>query len=205
MSFFGTDLRDAGLGLASRVRAGVAGLRRITAAVALLRLIVAGSLVVASALALPVSVTLTRTFLLFIGLAVAAALAPRTHAVSVALVTIVGLWAVLAQDRPLWRILALAAVLYVAHASAAFAAVLPLDCAVAASALRGWVMRTAFVVSVSVALGGGGLVMAGQVPFARGVVGPVVGALIAAGIALVLAWQLRRPRERQADVAHRVP
>ena len=191
MSVF-ASIRDVGGNLGSQVTAGVATLRRVTPGVALLRMLVAIPLLVASALALPLSTVLSQTFVLFIALAVVAALLPRTHAIGIALVAVGGTWAAVVQDRPLWKVLVMAAALYVAHASATLAAVLPYDCAIAPSALRRWALRTGTVVLLSLGLGAAGLVLTGEIEIPRGIIGPIVGSFVAAAIAGLFAWQLRR-------------
>lgn len=192
MSALAADLRAMGHGLVNRLAVGVARLRRITAAVALLRLLIASCLLGASALALPAQYVLSRTVVVPVLLAVVVALFPRTSAVSVALLAIAGAWLVSTSDPPLWMVLALAALLYVGHAAAAFAAVIPYDCAVAPGALLRWAGRTASVVVASLAAGAAGMALTGAVPLPSGVLGPVVGTLLAVGIVALIVWQLRR-------------
>lgn len=192
MSALAADLRAMGHGLVNRLAVGVARLRRITAAVALLRLLIASCLLGASALALPAQYLLSRTVVVPVLLAVVVALFPRTSAVSVALLATAGAWLVSTSDPPLWMVLALAALLYVGHAAAAFAAVIPYDCAVAPGALLRWAGRTASVVVASLAAGAAGMALTGAVPLPSGVLGPVVGTLLAVGIVALIVWQLRR-------------
>lgn len=192
MSAVVADLRAMGHGLVSRLAVGFARLRRVTAAVALLRLLIAVCVLGASALALPAQYVLSRTVVVPLLLAVVVALFPRTSAVSVTLLLIAGVWAVATSDPPLWMALALAALLYVAHAAAAFAAVLPYDCAVAPGALLRWAGRTASVVVASLAAGAAGMALTGAVPLESSVLGPIVGSLVAAAIVVLIVWQLRR-------------
>jgi hypothetical protein len=193
MSLLGVDLKAVGLGLASRVAAGVAFVRRTTGAVALLRLLVAGSLLGASALTLPLDDLMSRAAVLPVGLALVAALFPRTHAVSVAVLLVAAIWLFTSTaSAPLWKVLAMVTLLYLAHASAAFASVLPHDCVVAPSALRLWARRTALVVVVSTGIGAAGLGLTGQVQIPRSAVAPIAGSLVAIGMVALLTWQLRR-------------
>lgn len=193
MSILASDLREVGLGLISRVRSALATLRRTTPAVALLRLLIVGPLLAAWTLVVPLS-----PLLLFVGLvlALAAALFPRTRAVGFALVTIGGIWlattTMLIVDVSLPAVLGLAAALYVAHAAAALAAVLPHDTAVAPAALLRWALRTTTVVVVSLGLGVAGLFVAIWLPPQPSLVAPVLGSLIAIGLAALMVWLVRR-------------
>lgn len=192
------DLRYAGLGLLSRARATIATLRRTTAAVLLLRVLVFGALVVAFTVSVPPAVVWSPVVLaVAVGLALPAALYPRTRAVGFALVTIGATWLVTTTFiDPNWsaaRVLGLAAALYVAHATAAFAAVVPNDTAVNRGALLRWALRTSLVVAAGVGLGGLGLVAAAWLPQAQGILAPLVGSVVAGGIVAVIVWLARRP------------
>jgi hypothetical protein len=193
MSILATDLRDAGLGILSRVRSATAALRRTTPAVALLRLLIFGPL----SLAWTLFAALSPVVLLAgLGLALAAALLPRTRVVGVVLVTTGGMWLVATTffnlNVSLSRVLGLAAALYVAHAAAALAAVLPHDAAVAPAALGRWALRTLVVLAVSLGVGVGGLFVAGALPPQQGLVAPVLGSLLAIGLAALIPWLVRR-------------
>jgi hypothetical protein len=198
MRVFLADLHYAGLGLLSRIRATVATLRRTTAAVLLLRVLVFGALLVAFVLSVPRAIVWLPVFpAVGVGLALPAALYPRTRAVGFALVTIAAGWLatttfVDTNFAPA-RVLGLAAALYVAHAAAAFAAVLPNDTAVSPGALLRWALRTSLVVATSVGLGALGLVAAAWLPQAQGIVAPLLGSAVAAGIVAVIVWLARRP------------
>jgi hypothetical protein len=198
MSVLLADLRYASLGLLTRVRAMIATLRRTTAAVLLLRVLVFGALVVALLVSVPLSVVWPPVILaVAVGLALPAALFPRTRAVGFALVTIGVVWLAATTftdlDMSSARVLGLAAALYVAHAAAAFAAVLPNDTAVNRGALARWALRTSLVVVASVGLGALGLVAAAWLPQAQGILAPLVGSVVAAGIVAVIVWLARRP------------
>jgi hypothetical protein len=117
---------------------------------------------------------------------------PRSRAVSLALWVIGLVWVVGESHPPLWRVLGMAATLYVAHASAAFAAVLPHDCAVTGSAVARWAVRTLLVIAASLALGGAGMAVLGPLPPVRSILGPIAGSLFAAAIAGLIAGLVRR-------------
>jgi hypothetical protein len=197
MSIFASDLRDVGIGIASRGRAFAAALRRTTAAVLLLRLLVFGALLAATALAVPAEFIFTRPFLLAVLAAGAPALFPRTRMVGFCLIGITVLW-VLATNLfddgapAAWRVLGMAAALYVAHTAAAFAAVVPHDCAIAPAALRRWAMRTALILLVSLGLSAAGMALFGRLAPVSSMTGPILGSLVAAGLAGILAWLVRR-------------
>jgi hypothetical protein len=190
------DLRALGVGLASRVRAGFIVLRRTTPALMLLRLLVFGAMVAGFALAVGWDGVASRAFVLAVTGALAAALFPRTWVVTAALLTAGAAWLFATTAGPvepaLWRVLALAAALYIAHAAAAFAAVLPYDCVVAPSALRRWAARTSFVVVVSIGLGGAAIGLLDRLRATPTVLAPIAGALLAATIAGLIAWLVRR-------------
>lgn len=196
MSLLVSELRDAGRGVLSRLQSAVATLRRTTAAVLLLRLLVFGALGCAWAVVLPPTLPFWALALpVALATALAAALFPRTRAVGFVLVTIVVTWIVttyLDGAASLQRLLGLAAALYVAHAAAAFAAVLPSDTAVAASAILRWGLRTSMVLAVSLGVGVGGLAVASRLPPAHSLVGPIVGTLVAGGIVGLIVWLTRR-------------
>lgn len=197
MSIFLTDLRDAGIGLVTRARSTAATLRRTTPEVLLLRLLIAVALLVAFALSVPGTVLLLPVAQgIAVAVALAAALYPRTRAVGFALVTAGVTWLAMTAFFDLavspGRVLGLAATLYVAHAAAAFAAVVPSDAAVAPSAIIRWALRTSLVVATGLALGVVGLVAAAWLPQAHGLLAPILGTVVAAGIVGVIVWLVRR-------------
>jgi hypothetical protein len=197
MTALGTDLRDMGAGLYSRMVSLVVEARRTTAPVLLLRTAVTVTLLVAAAVALPSGGVHSRLFVPFAALAALAGLFPRTRLVSLALFATAACWFVTSfggsGSIATVRVLVLAAALYLTHSCAALAAVLPHDCVVAAGAIGRWASRTLLVLAASLALGALGLALVGQLQSVSSIIGPIVGALIAAGIAGLLAWQLRRP------------
>jgi hypothetical protein len=197
MKAFLADLRYAGLGLLTRVRATIASLRRTTGAVLGLRVVVFGALLVAFVLSVPRAlVWLPVAQAVGVGLALPAALFPRTRMVGLALVTVGVIWLAtttfVEPDFSPARVLGLAAALYVAHAAAAFAAVLPNDTAVNPGALLRWALRTSLVVGAAVGLGALGLVAAAWLPLAHGLAAPLLGSLVAAGIVAVIVWLAHR-------------
>jgi hypothetical protein len=128
------------------------------------------------------------------GLAACVALYPRGRwAGAVALVS-VGAWVVASvgygDKASLPRVGAVGGLLYAMHAAAAFAAVLPYDCVVSPMVLTRWLMRQARLLAAGLTVGLGGLWLVRFVSPTPTIAGPVLGALAAAALAGVLAWQL---------------
>ncbi len=194
MSGIGMGLRDVGLGLVNRVQLGVSALQRTSRPVALLRALVFGCLLVASALSASRELLLSQFSAVAAAVALLAALLPRTRVLTFAIVAIAGLWFFTTRGEPptAWRVLAVAALLYVAHTSAAMAAVLPHDTAVSPGTLRRWALRVLAVLGVSAFVGVMGMALAGQGLVSTGVIGPAVGVLISVVVAAIIARQLNR-------------
>jgi hypothetical protein len=155
-----------------------------------------GCLLLAIAVAVPFGLLATRYGLPLLLVAALPAFAPRSAAPTLAMIGIVAAW-VLTTSRSgerieLWRLLALAAFLYLAHSLAALAAALPYDAVVAAEVLVRWMFRALAVVLaaavlgvilVSVAgLGGGDTLLAAA----------LAGLVVAVGLAGLLGWLARR-------------
>jgi hypothetical protein len=189
-----TGLRDVGSGLLSRVRYAIAQARRTTPGPALVRLIVGLSALGALVLAVPSSAITSWAGMLVV-LALGVAMFPRSRWVGLVAILVSFGWLVttLAFGDPVtpWRLGALMVALYVMHSSAALAAVLPYDCSVRPAVLLRWAGRTGAVLGASLALGLGGMFMATVLPAFSTIVGPMVGSLIAAGLAFLLVWHVR--------------
>jgi CDP-diglyceride synthetase len=128
---------------------------------------------------------------------------PRTRIVSLVALGVVGLWlfSTLAFSEPigLVRLGLLSASLYLTHAAAAFAAVLPYDCVLARGVLVRWLVRVGRVLAVSLALGLGTMAATDQLSPVRTQVGAIIGALTAAGLVGLLVWLLLRQRSDADD------
>jgi hypothetical protein len=188
-----------------QVAATVARVRRLSAGPALVRLIAFVAAVVALVTALPLELVLAAPLSVAVRLGAAVVvvslgvgLAPRSRFVSlIALATIVTWLAstiAFAEPITLPRVGLLTAALYVMHAAAAFAAVLPYDCVLGAGVLGPWLARVGSVLGVSLLVGLLGMAVAGQLPAVNSVVGPIVGSAVAAGLVGLLAWHLRGRR-----------
>ncbi|MFI9641881.1 hypothetical protein ACIG87_17745 [Micromonospora sp. NPDC051925] len=168
--------------------------------VALLPLLVRGGifLVVLAGLLLayPVQLFNARSLLALTVVAVLPAAAPRrVWPTFAALVTVTGwVFASAGYDRPiaLWRLLAVAALLYLGHTLCALVAVLPYDGAIDPNVVLRWLGRAGAVVLASAVIG---------VLLTRsGQLGPndgfqavtVAGLLVAVGLSGLLGWLLRR-------------
>jgi hypothetical protein len=178
----------------------VAAARRANAGPVLIRLIAGVAAVAAAVLAAPTDLLLGQQLpsFVFVGglCAAGVGLFPRSRWVGMYLLAVVGLWLVssIAYGIPasVARIGALAACLYLTHAAASLAAVLPYDALVPGRVLRRWAGRVATVLVVGVGVAVGGMALVGQLIQVSSVIGTIVGSLIAAALAGLLAWHLRR-------------
>jgi hypothetical protein len=174
----------------------VVAARQAKAGPVLVRLIATLAGIVAAILAGPAELLSTPGFIVVAGgSAVAVGVFPRTRFVGMFLLGVVGLWLVTTiaydADLGLARIGALAACMYLTHASAALGAVLPYDAVVPGRVLRRWAGRVATVLVAGVGVAVGGVAAVRLLPSAPSEVGPVVGSVVAAAIAGVLVWQVR--------------
>jgi hypothetical protein len=195
MSGFGAELAGFRSSVRELVTSTGLRLRQTTPGPALIRLTAGLAALGTFALALPDGAPLPVLALLF-SAAVGLALFPRTRWVTMTIFVAVGLWlfTMLVQEHEasLTRLTLFAAALYVTHASAALAAVVPYDCVVSPRVLLRWLGRVGVVLAASLAVAMGGLAIADQLPGTRTAIGPIVGSLVAAGLAGLLAWHLRR-------------
>jgi len=121
---------------------------------------------------------------------------PRSRWVGVFIVAVVAEWLLttigFGEPTELLRVGLLTVAVYLVHSASALAAVLPYDSAVARSVILAWTGRVASVLLAGLVVGLGGLVVARYLPAQQTVIGPIVGSVIAAGLAGLLAWHLRR-------------
>jgi hypothetical protein len=192
-----TDFNDVALGARDLYAIMAERVRRTTAIPALVRVAASAAAFVGLALALPdEAIQLPLLWVLVFGASALVGLAPRSR-----MTTIVIMFAVLAwltrtiwfqPDTGLWRLMLLTAALYVAHTGAALASVLPYDALVSPGVAARWLRRSAIVVGASLVLELVMVTIAGQLQPVSLVVLPVLGIIMAAGLAAVLAWLLRR-------------
>ncbi|MFG3686292.1 hypothetical protein [Micromonospora sp. NPDC047740] len=187
------DLLD---GLHERVRALRYKVSRIGVTPLLVRGGVFVTVLVGFLVAYPVQAFTPRSVLALTVVAVLPAVGPRRIWPTFAALVTVGGWllATLGYDRPpeLWRLLAVAALLYLGHTLCALAALLPFDAVVDPDLVLRWLTRAGGVVLASGVLG---IVLAwlGGVGGSRGFqAATVAGLLVAVGLTALLSFLLRR-------------
>ncbi|MET8088944.1 hypothetical protein [Micromonospora sp. NPDC005220] len=179
-----------------RVRAAQYAVARISVAPLLVRAAIFVIVFAGFALAFPAEVLSGRPILFLAVAALLPAFGPRrVWATFTALVTVGG-W-LLATDgygRPvaLWRLLAVAALLYLGHTLCALAALLPYDAVVDPELITRWLVRSAAVLLGAAVLGVLLLQAAGKGGGAGYQWVTVLGLLVAVGTAALLGWLLRR-------------
>ena len=182
--------------ISDRVRAAGVAVSRITLMPLLVRfgafLTALGALLVAY----PAQLLTGRVLPALVVVALLPALFPRRAGATIAVLVAVAGWVLSTSGYGelvvLWRLLALAALLYLTHSLAALAALLPRDAIVAAAVPVRWVVRALGVVLATGVLAvllttltertGGGNFLAVA----------LAGLAIAVGVAALLAWLLRR-------------
>ncbi|OJF14685.1 hypothetical protein [Couchioplanes caeruleus] len=186
------------------MRAGITGrvarVRTATARATVLPLLVRGGIGLAFLAALlvawPVSLVLSRSVALLAVVAVYPALAPRGRGPTVAALTVVGGWILdttwYDARIALWRVLAVATLLYAGHTLSALAAVLPYDAVVTADVVTAWLARAGAVVLGSAVLTVIALGLTAGLAGPAFVLASLVGLAAAVGLTLLLARLLRR-------------
>jgi hypothetical protein len=192
-----TEFGEVGEGARDVFAMMVERVRRTTGTPALVRVLAGSAALVALAVALPDEFSavpgawpIVAVVSAFVGLA------PRTRFPTLVIMLAVLAWLVrtiwFEPDTALWRLLLLTAALYVSHTGAALAAVLPYDALVTPGVVGRWLRRTSVVVGFSLALALAMVTIAGQLQSVSSVILPVLGIIVAAGLAALLAWLLRR-------------
>ncbi len=182
--------------LAARVRGFQTVITRATLEPLLVRIGVFGALAFAVAVAVPFDLLVSRYGVPLLLVAALPAIAPRGAAPTLAMVGIVTAW-VLTTSRSgerieLWRLLGLAAFLYLAHSLAALAAALPYDAVVAPEVLARWIARALVVVVAAAAIGVILVAIAGVGGDRTLLAAAVGGLVVAVGLAGLLGWLSRR-------------
>ncbi|MCW3838716.1 hypothetical protein ONA70_01210 [Micromonospora yasonensis] len=183
-------------GLNERVRALRYAVNRVSPAPLLVRAGIFLTVLIGFLVAYPVEALVPRSLLALTVVAVLPAVGPRRVWPTFAALVTVGGWllATVGYDRPpaLWRLVATASLLYLAHTLCALAALLPYDAVVDPDLLLRWLGRAGGVVLASAVLG---IVLA----WLGGVGGDhgfqavtVAGLLVAVALSALLGWLLRR-------------
>ncbi|TDB70369.1 hypothetical protein [Micromonospora sp. KC721] len=147
-------------------------------------------------LAYPAQLFQSRTLLALAVVAALPAAGPRRIWPTFAAIVTVGGWVMASAgyDRPiaLWRLLAVAAFLYLGHTLCALAAVLPYDALVDPDVLVRWLARAAAVILATWVVGVVLAWLGGIGDAAGSQAATVVGLLVAVGGSGLLGWLLRR-------------
>jgi hypothetical protein len=163
----------------------------------LVRLGIALSFTMAMSVAWPASVAASRYLLILFVVAVYPAVAPRGRGTTIAVLTVVAGWildtAWFDERVALWRVLTMAALLYLGHTMAALAAVLPYDALVNLDVLTTWLGRALVVVLISAVLTIIALGLASALAGSAFLIATIVGLAGAIGATLLLSRLLRRP------------
>jgi hypothetical protein len=162
----------------------------------MIRLGIALSFLLAIVVAWPVEIAVSRYLAFLFAVALYPAVAPRGRAVTVTVLVAVAGWILdttwFDARVALWRVLALATLLYIGHTLAALAAVLPYDALVNLDVVTGWLARALLTVLIAAVL----IVVALGLTSALGgsafLIATLVGLAGAVGATLLLARLLRR-------------
>jgi hypothetical protein len=179
-----------------RVERARTAVRRATLGPFLVRLGIALSLLLALVVAWPASVVAGQLVLPLLAVVVYPAIAPRGRGTTLAVLVVVAGWVVdttwYDTRIALWRVLAMATLLYLGHTLAALAAVLPYDAVVHLDVVAGWLLRAGGVVLISAVLTVIALGLADLLAGGAFVVATLAGLAGAVGATLLLTRLLRR-------------
>ena len=191
-----SDIRSLGTGVRDRAVDIVTMARRTAPGPALTRLSAAVAAGAALIVAAPPPLRVAGWMPGFLVVAAGVGFFPRTRWTTIVVLLAVIEWMVstVGHGTPatLVHTGVLAAALYATHSAAALAAVLPYDAIVAPGVLLRWLARTGAVVVSSLALALGGMAVLQQLRPAPTLVAPVIGSVVAAALAGLLAWHVRR-------------
>ncbi|MFG2053551.1 hypothetical protein ACGFI9_05905 [Micromonospora sp. NPDC048930] len=183
-------------GLNERLRGARYLVNRISPVPLLIRAGIFVTVLVGFLVAYPAEAFVPRSLLALTVVAVLPAVGPRRVWPTFAALVTVGGWllATVGFDRPpaLWRLVAVASLLYLAHTLCALAALLPFDAVVDPDLVVRWLTRAGGVVLASAVLG---IVLGwlGGIGGDRGSqAATVAGLLVAVGLSALLGWLLRR-------------
>lgn len=182
-------------GVRETASSAVGSVRALGIAPLVFRLVVWVSGFVALASALPAVARLPLVYLVLAGVALVPAVVPGTWLVLVLELVAVAGWLVrttlLSEPIGLVTLMSLAAGLYVHHVSASLSAGLPMSAVVTRSVWLRPLLRVVGVLVVTGVLAGVGLWLSSWVSVVSSVAVPVIGVLVALGLAVVLAVRAR--------------
>jgi hypothetical protein len=180
----------------ARLERARTALSRLTMIPFLIRLAIAAAGLVAMSVAWPTTLLAGQFFLPIAAVAIYPALVPRGRGATVsALVTVAG-WLVDTAGYDarvaLWRVLAIATLLYLGHSLTALAAVLPYDAVVNFDVVANWLARSFAVVLVSAVLTVVALALTTDLAGGAFLIATLVGLAGAVGATMLIARLLRR-------------
>ncbi|MEU6020418.1 hypothetical protein [Micromonospora sp. NBC_01739] len=183
--------------LTGRIRTLQTVASRIALAPVLIRLGIFVSSLAGLLLAYPAEVVAGQALLPLLAVAALPALAPRRFWPTFAALVTVGGWLMATDgyDRPvaLWRLMAVAVLLYLTHTLCALVAVLPYDAVVDPDLIVRWLTRTGWVLLATAVLG---VLLLEVGRIGAGTAGwqsvTIAGLVVALGVTAWLAWLLKR-------------
>jgi hypothetical protein len=182
--------------LTGRIGRARAAFRRATAIPFLVRCGIAVAGLLAMSVAWPASLLTSQYLVLVPVIAIYPAFAPRGRGATVSAVVVVAGWLIdtVGYDArvALWRVLALATLLYLGHTLAALAAVLPFDAVVNLDVVGIWLARALAVVLISAVLTVVALGLTAELAGGAFLVATLVGLAGAIGATMLIARLLRR-------------
>jgi len=184
-------------GIEIRIERAAAIVQQATPGPVALRAAIAVAALVGFGVSWPVRDLTTNAVIVAAVLAVFAGLAPRSLMPTAAITAIVaGYLYNVHTGAPLvvWRIIAIAAMIYVVHTGAAFAAVLPFNAVATRGLFLAYVLRTATVIGITVVVGVGILAVPTVLGHHRLVSAAVAGMLAMVGVAGYVAYLGSRRR-----------
>jgi hypothetical protein len=183
--------------LAGRITRLQTVLSRATTLPFLVRVGIALSLILAMLVAWPADVAYAQVGVLLFLLCLYPAFAPRGRATTFVILVVVAGWILATtwygERVALWRVLAVATLIYLGHTLAALAAVLPYDSIVNANVLINWLIRAAAVVLVSAVLTVVALGLTDALAGSAFLIATLIGLAGAVAATLLLTRLLRRP------------
>jgi hypothetical protein len=183
-------------GITDRIDRARKVLGRATVVPFLIRCGIAISLVLAMSVGWPVSIAASRYMAVLVVVCLYPAVAPRGRGTTVAVLVVIAGWifdtTVSNEPVALWRVLALASLLYIGHTLAALAAVLPYDALVNFDVVTGWLGRALGVVLITAVLTVIALGLTEELAGSAFLIATLVGLAGAVGATMLLSRLLRR-------------